>query len=160
MCHSFLLFLSHQFISFTICHVPLFFFLFSFSSPTTIVYYHLLQFLLLFKHKYKEIRLEKANSDFIVVRYFLAYTHSPQCHKMLQMTFPMAYIGGKKLLETLRDIHTQPLVGRVWKVLEMSREVHTTLHYGRRHEKGPKLSREIQKSLEYSRIVQDILEVS
>ena len=62
---------------------------------------------------------------------------------MLQMTLPMAYIGGEKLLETLGDIHTLPLVGRVWKVLEMPREVHTTLHYGRRHEKGPKLSREI-----------------
>ncbi|KAL6326360.1 hypothetical protein AAG906_007865 [Vitis piasezkii] len=35
------------------------------------------------------------------------------------------------------------LYRRVWKVLEMPREVHTTLHYGRRHEKGPKLSREI-----------------
>ena len=29
-----------------------------------------------------------------------------KCHKMLQMTLPMAYIGGKKLLETLVDIHT------------------------------------------------------
>ena len=28
------------------------------------------------------------------------------CHKMLQMTLPMAYIGGEKLLETLGDIHT------------------------------------------------------
>ena len=34
-----------------------------------------------FKHnrnKYKEIELEKSNSDFIVVRHFLAYVHSPQ----------------------------------------------------------------------------------
>ena len=29
-----------------------------------------------------------------------------ECHKMLQMTLPMAYIGGEKLLETLGDIHT------------------------------------------------------
>ena len=50
-----------------------------------------------------------------------------QCHKMLQMTLPMAYIGGEKLLETLGDIHTQPLVGRVWKVLEMPREHNSTL---------------------------------
>ena len=28
------------------------------------------------------------------------------CHKMLQMTLPMAYIGGEKLLENLGDIHT------------------------------------------------------
>ena len=46
-------------------------------------------------------------------------------------------------METPGAIYTKPLVGRVWKVLEMPREVHTTLHYGRRHEKGPKLSREI-----------------
>ena len=56
---------------------------------------------------------------------------------------PWAYMGGGKLLETPGAIYTKPLVGRVWKVLEMPREVHTTLHYGRRHEKGPKLSREI-----------------
>ena len=34
-----------------------------------------------FKHnrsKYKEIKLENSNSDFIVVRHFLAYIHSPQ----------------------------------------------------------------------------------
>ena len=34
-----------------------------------------------FKHKrskYKEIELEKSNSDFIVVRHFLTYVHSPQ----------------------------------------------------------------------------------
>ena len=29
-------------------------------------------------HKYKKIRLEKANSNFIVVRHFLAYIHYPQ----------------------------------------------------------------------------------
>ena len=34
-----------------------------------------------FKHnrsKYKKIKLENSNSDFIVVRHFLAYVHSPQ----------------------------------------------------------------------------------
>ena len=34
-----------------------------------------------FKHdrnKYKEIELENSNSDFIVVRHFIAYIHSPQ----------------------------------------------------------------------------------
>ncbi|KAL6327866.1 hypothetical protein AAG906_026545 [Vitis piasezkii] len=30
-------------------------------------------------------------------------------------------------------IYTKPLVGRVWKVLEMPRDVHTSLHYGGRH---------------------------
>ena len=30
------------------------------------------------KHKYKEIRLEKANSDCIMVQHFLTYIHSPQ----------------------------------------------------------------------------------
>ena len=30
------------------------------------------------KHKYKERRLERENSDFIVVQHFLAYVHSPQ----------------------------------------------------------------------------------
>ena len=55
---------------------------------------------------------------------------------------PWAYIEPRKLLETLGAIYTKPLVGRVWKVLEMSREVHTSLHYGRRHERSPRLSRE------------------
>ena len=59
------------------------------------------------------------------------------------MTLPMGLLGGGKLLETPGAIYTKPLVGRVWKVLEMPRDVHTSLHYGRRHEKGPKLSREI-----------------
>ncbi|RVW58514.1 hypothetical protein CK203_110371 [Vitis vinifera] len=48
----------------------------------------------------------------------------------------------RKLLETPRAIYTKPLVGRVWKVLEMSRKVHTSLHYGGRHERSPRLSRE------------------
>ena len=52
------------------------------------------------------------------------------------------YIEGKKLLETPRTIYTKPLVGRVWKVLEMPRDVHTSLHYGERHEKSPRLFKE------------------
>ncbi|KAL6331714.1 hypothetical protein AAG906_016710 [Vitis piasezkii] len=47
----------------------------------------------------------------------------------------------RKLLETLGAIYTKPLVGRVWKVLEMPRDVHTSLHYGGRHERSPRLSR-------------------
>ncbi|RVW34991.1 hypothetical protein CK203_092522 [Vitis vinifera] len=39
-------------------------------------------------------------------------------------------------------IYTKTLVGRAWKVLEMSREVYTSLHYGGRHERSPGLSRE------------------
>ena len=61
---------------------------------------------------------------------------------MLQMTLPMGLYKPKKLLETLGAIYTKPLVGRVWKVLEMSKKVHTSLHYGRRHEMSPRLSRE------------------
>ena len=30
------------------------------------------------RSKNKEVELEKANSDFIVIRHFLAYVHSPQ----------------------------------------------------------------------------------
>ncbi|RVW83051.1 hypothetical protein CK203_042514 [Vitis vinifera] len=62
--------------------------------------------------------------------------------QMLQMTLPWAYIGGGKLLETPGAIYTKPLVGRVWKVLEMPRDVHTSLHYGGRHGRSPRLSRD------------------
>ncbi|RVW34311.1 hypothetical protein CK203_097829 [Vitis vinifera] len=50
-------------------------------------------------------------------------------------------VRGGKLLETPGAIYTKPLVGRVWKVLEMPRDVHTSLHYGGRHERSPRLSR-------------------
>ncbi|RVW70971.1 hypothetical protein CK203_050562 [Vitis vinifera] len=49
---------------------------------------------------------------------------------------------GEKLLETPGAIYTKPLVGRVWKVLEMPRDVHTSLYYGGRHRRSPRLSRE------------------
>ena len=65
-----------------------------------------------------------------------------ECHRMLQMTLPWAYIGGGKLLETPGAIYTKTLVGRVWKVLKMPRDVHTSLHYGGRHERSPRPSRE------------------
>ena len=52
------------------------------------------------------------------------------------------YIEARKLLETPRAIYTKPLVGRVWKVLEMPRDVHTSLHYGGRHERSPRFSGE------------------
>ena len=58
-----------------------------------------------------------------------------KCHKLIQMSLLMALKRARKLLET-------PRVGRVWKVLEMPRKVHRTLHYGGRHERSPKLSRE------------------
>ncbi|KAL6314240.1 hypothetical protein AAG906_012600 [Vitis piasezkii] len=45
-------------------------------------------------------------------------------------------IEPKKLLETPGAIYTKPLEGRVWKVLEMPRDVHTSLHYGGRHERS------------------------
>ena len=69
---------------------------------------------------------------------------------MLQMTLLMGYIEGKKLLETPGAIYTKPLVGRVWKVLDMLRDVHIYLHYGGRHEKSSRLPREFQRSLVYS----------
>ncbi|RVW27812.1 hypothetical protein CK203_102631 [Vitis vinifera] len=49
---------------------------------------------------------------------------------------------GGKLLETPGAIYTKSLVGRVWKVLEMPRDVHTSLHYGGRHGRSPRLSRD------------------
>ena len=45
-------------------------------------------------------------------------------------------------METPGAIYTKSLVGRVWKVLEMPRDGHTSLHYGGRHERSPRLSRE------------------
>ncbi|RVW19086.1 hypothetical protein CK203_087646 [Vitis vinifera] len=48
-------------------------------------------------------------------------------------SFPIGVPGGRKLLETPGAIYTKPLVGKVWKVLEMPRDVHTSLHYGGRH---------------------------
>ena len=64
------------------------------------------------------------------------------CHRMLQMTFPIAYIEPMKLLGTLGAIYTKSLVGRVWKILKMPRDVLTSLHYGGRHERSLRLSRE------------------
>ena len=54
---------------------------------------------------------------------------------MIQMSLLMGLYRARKLLETSR-------VGRVWKVLEMPGEVHTTLHYDGRHERSPQPSRE------------------
>ena len=61
---------------------------------------------------------------------------SAKCHKLTQMSLPMALYRARKLLET-------PRMGRVWKVLEKSGGVHTILHYGGRHKKSPGLSREV-----------------
>ncbi|RVX16471.1 Rac-like GTP-binding protein ARAC6 [Vitis vinifera] len=59
---------------------------------------------------------------------------------------PIVLVGTKleprKLLETPGAIYTKPLEGRVWKVLKMPRDVHTSLYYGGRHERSPRLSRE------------------
>ena len=52
------------------------------------------------------------------------------------------YIEGMKLLETPGAIYTKSLVRRVWKVLETPRDVHVSLHYGGRHERSLRLSRE------------------
>ena len=66
-----------------------------------------------------------------------------ECHKILPNDPPhRCYIEGRKLLETLGAIYTKALVGRVWKVLKMPRDVHTSLHYGGRHERNPRLFRE------------------
>ncbi|KAL6323692.1 hypothetical protein AAG906_002160 [Vitis piasezkii] len=66
-----------------------------------------------------------------------------ECHKLIQMSLLMALYRARKLLET-------PRVGRVWKVLEKPRGIHTILHYGGRHERSLGLSREFQKSLVYT----------
>ena len=55
---------------------------------------------------------------------------------MIQMSLPMGLYRVRKLLET-------PRVGRVWKVLEMSGEIHITLHYNGRHKRSPGLSRDL-----------------
>ena len=64
-------------------------------------------------------------------------------HKLIQMSLSMGLYRARKLLET-------PRVGRVWKVLEKPRGIHTILHYGGRHERSLGLSREFQKSLVYT----------
>ncbi|KAL6325132.1 hypothetical protein AAG906_022699 [Vitis piasezkii] len=51
-------------------------------------------------------------------------------------------LGRVRSLETPRAIYTKPLVGKVWKLLKKPRDVHTSIHYGGRHEKSPRLSRE------------------
>ena len=66
-----------------------------------------------------------------------------ECHRMIQMSLPIGLYRVRKLLENLK-------VGRVLKVLEMPGEIHTTLHYGGRHERSPQPSREFQRSLVYS----------
>ena len=50
------------------------------------------------KHKYKEIRLEKSNPDFIVVQHFLAYIHSPQTPNRVRV--PHILEASTKLLIT------------------------------------------------------------
>ena len=44
-------------------------------------------------------------------------------------------------MKTPRAIYNKPLVERVWKLLKMARDVHTSLHYGGRHEKSLRLFR-------------------
>ena len=47
-----------------------------------------------FKHKrskYKEIELEKSNSDFIVVQHFLAYVHSPQASNRVRVPWTWSF---------------------------------------------------------------------
>ncbi|RVW23340.1 hypothetical protein CK203_100926 [Vitis vinifera] len=66
-----------------------------------------------------------------------------ECHKLIQMSLPMALYRAKKLLET-------PRMGRVWKVLEKTGRIHTILHYDGRHERSLGLSRQFQKSLVYT----------
>ena len=59
-----------------------------------------------------------------------------ECLRMTQMSLPMGLYRARKLLKT-------PRVGKVWKVLEIPGGIHTTLHYGERHEMSPGLSREL-----------------
>ena len=63
-------------------------------------------------------------------------------HMMHKWPSPWAFFGGGKLMETSEANYTKPLVGRVWKLIKKPRDVCTSLHYGGRHEKIPRLSRE------------------
>ena len=56
-----------------------------------------------FKHnrsKYKEIKLENSNSDFIVVRHFLAYFHSPQAPNRVRVPLTWSFNQASNLLYT------------------------------------------------------------
>ena len=56
-----------------------------------------------FKHnrsKYKEIKLENSNSDFIVVRHFLAYIHSPQSPNRMRVLLTWSFNQASNLLYT------------------------------------------------------------
>ena len=56
-----------------------------------------------FKHniiKNKEIELENSNSDFIVVRHFLTYVHSPQALNRVRVPLTWSFNQASKLLYT------------------------------------------------------------
>ena len=56
-----------------------------------------------FKHnrnKYKEIELENSNSDFIVVRHFLVYVHSPQSPNRVRIALTWSFNQAFNLLYT------------------------------------------------------------
>ena len=72
----------------------------------------------------------------IPFRHLRGLDQGDKCHKLIQMSLPMALYRARKLLEPPRG-------GRVWKVLEKSGGIHTILHYGGRHKRSPGLSREI-----------------
>ncbi|RVW89399.1 Oxysterol-binding protein-related protein 3C [Vitis vinifera] len=73
-----------------------------------------------------------------VIEYLVRWKGLP----MRQVSWEHADALRRKLLETPGAIYTKPLEGRVWKVLEMLRDVHTSLRYGERHERSLRLSRE------------------
>ena len=58
------------------------------------------------------------------------------------MTLPMSLYKRREASGDPGAIYTKLLVGRVWKVLEMPRDVHTSLHYGGRHERSLRLFRD------------------
>ena len=56
-----------------------------------------------FKHnrsKYKEIELEKSNSNFILVWHFLAYVHSPQAPNRVRVPLTWSFNQASNLLYT------------------------------------------------------------
>ena len=56
-----------------------------------------------FKHnisKYNEIKLKNSNSDFIVVRHFLAYVHSPQAPNRVRVPLTWSFNYASNLLYT------------------------------------------------------------
>ena len=69
------------------------------------------------------------------------------CYKMFQMTLPMGVI--QRAGSFWRLLHLA-IDGESVESSKNTQRCHTSPHYGGRHERSPRLSREFQKSLVYS----------